>query len=73
MTHPIWTVLEYQGRTLAWLAQRTEYSENLVISVKVGRRRATPDFRAKCAAALDLPEHLLFTSAEKPAATTPAA
>lgn len=58
--HPIWRILEHQGRSLKWLAARTGYSEDLVIFVKTGRRNASVEFRAKCAAALDLPEWSLF-------------
>lgn len=58
--HPIWAILEYQSRTLAWLARRTGYSEQTVRSISCGRRGASRDFRARAAAALDLPESVLF-------------
>lgn len=62
LEHPIWRVIEHQGRTLRWLARRTGYSEDLLLSVKAGRRKASSDFRTKCALALDIPEALLFLS-----------
>lgn len=71
MEHPIWHVLEHQGRTLAWLSRRTGYSQSRIWAVK-GGEVASPEFRAKCAIALDIPEHLLFrpsaATAETPAA-----
>lgn len=67
MEHPIWAVMEHQGRSLRWLAARTGYSEDLIIFVKTGRRRATPEFRAKCSQALDLPEPVLFAGTTAPA------
>lgn len=63
MDHPIWSVLEHQGRSLRWLARRTGYSEDLMTFVKTDRRRATAEFRQRCATALDIPEALLFTDA----------
>lgn len=58
--HPLWSILDHQGRSLAWLARRTEYSEQSVRSIACGRRNATDEFRLRCAKALDLPEHVLF-------------
>jgi hypothetical protein len=66
--HPLWTILAHQGRSLAWLARRTGYSEQLVRSVSCGRRNASHEFRAKCADALDLPEFVLFHDVESVAA-----
>lgn len=60
MEHPLWTVLDHQGRSIRWLSRRTKLSEDLFLSVKAGRRRATEDFRQRCADALDLPESVLF-------------
>lgn len=58
--HPIWGILEHQGRSLKWLARRIERSEDLVLFVKTGRRNATNEFRQRCSGALDLPESALF-------------
>ena len=63
MDHPIWAVLNHQGRSLRWLARRTGYSEDLLLAIKAGRRNATAEFRARCADRLDLPEDLLFVAA----------
>lgn len=60
MEHPIWTVMEHQGRTLAWLARRIGYSHSHVKNVRSGGAIATANFRERCAQALDLPENVLF-------------
>lgn len=57
---PIWEVMEEQGRSLVWLAKVTGYSESHVRNVKARVYRATPEFRAACARALQLREHHLF-------------
>jgi hypothetical protein len=62
--HPIWRILEHQGRSLRWLAQKAAVSEALVLSVKAGRRPATEDFRRRCVDALDLPGDTLFLSSD---------
>jgi hypothetical protein len=58
--YPLWTILDHQGRSIRWLARRAEVSEDLLLSVKSGRRRATDAFRMACARALDLPIGVLF-------------
>lgn len=58
--HPLWAILDHQGRTLAWLARVTEYSESHIWAMKGGRAEPTARFRARCAAALGLPEWALF-------------
>ena len=65
MEHPLWHVLEHQGRKLWWLAQRTGYSESHLWALKAGKFPCTPDFRQKAAKALDLPEHVLFRPIEQ--------
>lgn len=57
----IWSVLEHQGRNLHWLARATDVSVSLWDSIKCGRRRASPDLRARTALVLGVPEHVLFS------------
>jgi transcriptional regulator with XRE-family HTH domain len=57
---PVWDILEQQGRRQVWLAARAHISNSLVTRMKQGTRRATPTVRRRIAAALDLPEAVLF-------------
>lgn len=70
---PIWDVMRHQRRDYIWLAGRTGYSHSHIKAIATGRFPASADFRAKCALALDIPEHLLFTPTDKPSAETTAA
>lgn len=56
---PIWPLLEHQGRTLSWLSHRTGYSQSRIWAIKAGEA-ASPEFRKKCAMALDMLEENLF-------------
>jgi transcriptional regulator with XRE-family HTH domain len=58
--HPVEEVLAQRERSLSWLAAKTGYSVSLVWRVCRGERRATPEFRRRVAAVLDVPERLLF-------------
>ncbi len=60
--HPIWLILDHQGRSLTWLARKSGISLSHVKNVKCGFARMTPKFRMRCAEALDLPEQVLFIS-----------
>jgi len=53
-------VLEKQGRKTKWLAERTGYSYQYVVSVLNGTFPMREEFRQKCADALDLPVDVLF-------------
>lgn len=57
---PIWEILRHQRRSYLWLADRTGYSHSHIKAIATGRFPPSPDFRKKCAFALDLPEHHLF-------------
>lgn len=63
---PIWGILDYQGRSIVWLAQRTGYSEVMVRHVKIGIAAPSRQFRERCSTALDLPENVLFFGGECP-------
>jgi len=70
--HPIWDILDHQGRSLQWLSRRARYSESHIWAIKGGRAPASAEFRARCADALDLPDSVLFhdgSSASRPAST----
>ena len=60
MGHPLSDVLASQERNLSWLARKTGKSPSYVLRVTTGERRPSPDFRAKAAEALGVPESLLF-------------
>lgn len=60
MGHPLSAVLESQERTGAWLARKTGKSPAYVTKVLNRTRRPSPDFKARAAEALGIPEHLLF-------------
>ena len=67
---PVWDILEQQGRRQVWLAARAHISQSLVTRLKQGSRRASPVVRTRIAAALDLPESVLFVPRhETPGAT----
>jgi transcriptional regulator with XRE-family HTH domain len=57
---PIWAILAEQGRTYRWLARKTGLEVGTVRAIACGVRNATPEFRRRCADALDLPEWVLF-------------
>lgn len=57
---PRWRqVLDEQGRTIAWLAERTGLAPQTVYAISAGTRRATPDWLDKVAAALGVPAAFL--------------
>lgn len=58
--HPIYGLLRAQGRKGTWLAARTGVSQSYVSLMIRGKRPAYAAFRAACAAALGLPEQILF-------------
>lgn len=58
--HPIWRILDHQGRKLLWLARKTGYSESHVRAIRSGAFPASEGFRKRCAEALDLPADVLF-------------
>lgn len=59
--HPIYRVLQAQGRKGSWLAAKTGVSQSYVSLMIRGKRPAYPEFRAACAAALGgLPVEVLF-------------
>lgn len=45
---------------MSWLARRTGKSPSYVLRVTIGERRPSPEFKARAAEALGVPESLLF-------------
>lgn len=70
---PLFEVMRHQERSYLWLARRTGYSHSYIKAVAAGQRPASPDFRARSAYALDLPESVLFHATPKPRAEAAAA
>lgn len=68
MQHPLLAVLESQERTASWLARRCGKSPAYVSRVIAGTRQPSPDFRARAAVSLGVPETLLFPASENEAA-----
>lgn len=64
MGHRLSAVLEQQERSASWLARKTGKSPGYVSRVMSGERRPSPDFRARAALALNVPESLLFETVE---------
>jgi transcriptional regulator with XRE-family HTH domain len=60
VAHPLQDVLASQERTLSWLARKTGKSPSYVLRVTTGERRPSPEFKAKAAEILGVPESLLF-------------
>lgn len=60
MAHPLSDVLASQDRSHSWLARKTDVSVSLVIRIVKGERKPSADFKAKAAAALGVPESMLF-------------
>jgi hypothetical protein len=58
--HPIREVLRAQGRSVAWLARRIGRRDSYVRGVLQGHWPAVADFRARCAAELEMAEGDLF-------------
>lgn len=59
-TTPRWRqVLDEQGRSLAWLAERTGLAPQTVYAISSGVRRPTDAWLDKAAAALGVPASLL--------------
>ena len=61
--HPLWSLLEHQERSLAWLGRRMGYSRQYVRMVRAGQEPLRPEFRSRAAAAMGLPEAVLFVTA----------
>lgn len=59
-TDPLWRILTYRGLGVAWLARRIDKGYSYVWAVRSGQLVASPEFRSRCAQALDLPEWALF-------------
>lgn len=59
-------VLDEQGRRRDWLAERAGVSPALVTLIAQGKRSPSPEFRERAAAALGVPETLLFPEAMEP-------
>lgn len=63
MGHPLSDVLASQERTLSWLARKTGKSPSYVLRITTGERNPSAEFKAKAAAALGVPESMLFPEA----------
>lgn len=57
-------VLEQQGRTIAWLARKTDVSVPYAWRMLKGERPITSEFKSKAAEALGVPEDILFAEAK---------
>ena len=62
-------ILEQQGRTMAWLARKTNVSVSYVWRMLHGERPITAEFQAAAAEALGVPEDILFPSEPETAAS----
>lgn len=58
--HPVFEVLQLQGRNLKWLADQIGYSHQYVRLVAQNHQSPGPEFRAQCEAVLGVPERLIF-------------
>ena len=61
----VWEILDFQGRSVTWLATATGYPRWKVNHFKMGRLPAPADFRALCATLLGVPESRLFFGASR--------
>ena len=64
MPHPIWALLDAEGRRLEWLARQAGYTPEYVSRVKNGRVPLTGPFRARCAEVLGRTDSELFDLSE---------
>lgn len=62
---PTERVLEQQGRSIAWLARKTNVSHTYAFRMLRGERPLTAEFQTAAAEALGVPEDILFP--EEPA------
>ena len=56
----IWEILDYQGRSVTWLAKATGLPLWKVNWMKMGRLAAPPEFREQAARLVGVPEDRLF-------------
>lgn len=71
---PIWELVGPGKQIeLAWLARKTGYAYHSVWSIRSGRLRATPRFRAACALAIGVAEDELFAPEPMPTIDRPLA
>jgi hypothetical protein len=56
----IWEVLDKQGRTLQWFADKMHVSPSYVYKLKAGTREWTAELKARAAEILDIPQYVLF-------------
>jgi transcriptional regulator with XRE-family HTH domain len=62
--HPLAAVLAKQERSAAWLSKKCGYDASYAHKVMSGDRTPSPDFRARAARILDVPESELFPDAD---------
>jgi len=60
----LWQLLDDEGRSLVWLARRTDYSVNHIYHIKMGQRPASPEWRARVSEVLGISEQILFSCPE---------
>lgn len=60
LSHPLAEVLAKQERSASWLSKKCGYDASYAHKVMSGDRTPSPEFRAKAAALLDVPETSLF-------------
>lgn len=60
----LFETLSEQGRSQEWLAKKTGYASNYVRQIKMGRKKATPEFARKVCAVLQMPLASLFAPLE---------
>ena len=53
----------FRLHTVSEIAEKARYAEGYVVSVKLGRKPLTEEFKFRCALALGKPEAELFTEA----------
>lgn len=53
-------ILEQQGRSMAWLARKTDVSVSYAWRMLHGERPLTAEFRTRAAEALGVPEDIAF-------------
>ena len=70
MEYRIWEILEKQGRSLKWLAQRTGYGYSYIRQIRAGLYPVTAEFKHKCEWALEIPVDILFSYSERSGSLT---
>ena len=62
----LWRYLEYEERSMSWLAQKTGFSRSYLTKMRSGQKPVTEKFARRAADTLKVPLDLLFVPSDSP-------